>query len=140
MGQSRIRKTFGRVLISAVALALPLGLAGCLKGGPLAPLTPPEWASTTLNFSSQFTLPAGPWVTTVTVPQCLDYAGVTVPPVVTVSNGFVGAYPSGGTYTWTRAPGTLPTQAAAGTFTADCVDHQELHAHPVLAVTAPALP
>ncbi|MGQ0805089.1 MAG: hypothetical protein ACT4PI_14660 [Actinomycetota bacterium] len=124
--------------MSAVLLALPLALGGCLKGALPPSLNPPEWTGVTVNFSSVFTPPAGPWVTTVSVPQCLDSGNASVDPVVTVSNGSVSG--GGGVYTWTRAPGALPTQALSGTFTADCIDYQGLHAHPVLAVTAAALP
>lgn len=131
---------FGRVLVSAAVLALPLGLGGCLKGSPVPPvLDPPDWSSTTVGFfNQQVGNPATGWVTTVTVPSCIDFAGTSVEPLVSVSNGTLSKV--GGVYTWTRAVSGTPAVAASGVFTADCIDHQGSHAHPVLAVTAAALP
>lgn len=128
--------------MSAIALALPLALGGCLKGTlPVPPsLIPPEWDSLTVTFSNQqIGNPATGWVTTVVVPPCFDYAGASVVTTASVSNGsLVKAGP--GIYTWTRAVSGNPAVAASGVFTANCVDHQGLTAHPTLTFNAPALP
>jgi hypothetical protein len=141
MSGGRLRMTFGRVLMSAVILALPLGLGGCLKGALPPSLVPPEWTSTTVGFfNQQIGNPATGWVTTVTVPQCIDNGGATVNNTpATVSTGSL-VDNGGGKFTWTRAVSGSPAVAASGVFTVDCIDYQGLSAHPTLAVTAPALP
>ena len=140
MSGSKVRRTSGRLLVSAVILALPLALGGCLKGALPPGSTvglPPEWSGLTIGLFSQPVVTGGVvtgWETTVNIPQCFDSDGVSVVPTVTVSNGFY-SYPF-----WTRAVSGSPAVAAAGTLTAKCIDHQGLSAHPDLVVTAPALP
>ncbi len=135
MSGSKVRRTFGRVLMSAVILVLPLGLGGCLKGGLVPGFQPPEWASTTLSFFSAPVLNGSTvigWTTTVTVPQCIDHEGATVLDTpATVSTGTV-VNNGGGTFTWTRAVSGVPLLPVTGVFTVNCIDYQGLTAHPTL--------
>jgi len=132
------RTKSGRVLASAGALALAVGLGGCLgPGSSPPPNTPPGWHGTTVSFLHTPTGPAGAatgWITTVTVPACSDNETATTI-VGSASNGFL--IPLGNSqFSWTRQVTGSPAQRVAGTFTADCKDFGGLFAHPTLTGTA----
>lgn len=141
MSGSQLRTIFGRSLLGACALTLPLGLTACVPDFKEAPpIGPPEdpapvWSSLTVGF---FHVPVGNpvtgWVTTVTVPTCTD---VSRPVTITasVSNGSL-VDNGNGTYTWTRQVTGVPATRVPGTFTANCTDLIGQQAHPTLAVTA----
>ena len=143
-GRRRRRTIFGRSLLGACALALPLVLGGCLKGALPAPtpggvdVVPPRWVSLTVNFAHAPVPMVGPttgWVTTVTVPKCRDFLGTLVTPTSSVSNGTL-VHNGGGVYTWTRVvTGAPPVTRVSGVFTADCYDFQGSQAHPTLSFT-----
>lgn len=148
MGQHRIRRTSGRVLMSAIALALPLGLAGCLPGLKDAPPPAPAgkapiWAGApTVKFASTPVIDGlgvrTGWITIVEIPKCTTAdGGLVLTPTASVSNGSIA--PLAGGYIWTRAVSGTPAVAASGAFAADCV-HEGLAAHPVITGTAGALP